>query len=338
MREANPGENAGEPGHSAILVEQEKPEQDKPERYISNGAQGLDSSHSQNIGTAEVSLEQEQGQGWNNGKAHHPELEPPGRRRIAPPEEKTQDGNEAIDEILAKEKLAAFEPLVVERSLGVGDRFRAPDEGSSLETTPCARIVGQQWGLPHAHGEDATFHPAERKGLRRQHGVPDRARLKLTKPPDERSIPINFICIVDERQQNRELRRSTVGRGQCDGTAIPGKTRIASVALLTPRSVSGQPFPAGVVESRSSPGSIITNVELARVVEGDRALAEVIDDEREDRSDLRACLLRVGQQGGEDKKHHASHAQAARGVPRHGVRIPGSWVCGTHLMVAVMPW
>ena len=69
-------------------------------------------------------------------KAHHPEQEPPGRGRIAPPEEKTQDGNETIDEILAKEKLAAFKPLVVECGLGVGDGFRAPDEGSSLKTAP----------------------------------------------------------------------------------------------------------------------------------------------------------------------------------------------------------
>jgi hypothetical protein len=65
---------------------------------------------------------------------------------------------------------------------------------------------------------------------------------------DELAVPVDFVGVVDVRDEQREIGRRA-GRGcEVEGAAIPGESGVVGVALLAPGLARAEALPLAVVE------------------------------------------------------------------------------------------
>src|SRR5580698_7262070 len=196
-----------------------------------------------------MSIHEQQNGRLSDGKACHPEQDPPARR--SQPQKKTQRGNHSAEKIGAKMKLSAAQPLKLIRVLSRRNGFGTPDHWGNIKTALLTGIVREQRSLPNAHSQDALLHFSKVKGLHRLRNIPDRARWQLAVTPDERAVPIDFVWIVDIGHQERKLlghASSSRGSIERDRTPVPGKTCEVRMPLLTPRLVRAELLPVRAIE------------------------------------------------------------------------------------------
>src|SRR6201996_619762 len=184
-------------------MEKEKPQEKKPERHVLDGSQGLCNSHGQRVRPAEGSVHQQENERLSKGKTCRPKQDP--STGSSQPEKKTQDGYRGAEKIGAKMKLLATQPLELIRRPGGRDSFGTSDQRSGIETTSLPRIVGEQRGLPNAHSQNAALRLAQFKGLHRLRNVPNGARWQFAVMPNQRTVPIDFVRIMDLGHQKRKL-------------------------------------------------------------------------------------------------------------------------------------
>src|SRR4249919_1033904 len=91
---------------------------------------------------------------------------------------------------------------------------------------------------------------------------------------DECSIPEDFACVSYGRDKEFQIHcRAEKGRN-LNGSAIPRKAVVGTVALLIPRFIGRELMPMGIVKTGRGPCRIVSDLKLPRAVERERSFSK----------------------------------------------------------------